>query len=266
MKETIQLINYFNKMSERGKIDKCFEESNKAEFLKHCKILSKANISLGEFLDRYTGLTYSKCYEIQVVPAIRQMIKSHKARTGTTRNITNTDPYLRHKIEVAEKVTGKYSMVELIDELDIDGDNAGDGRARLTDNEIELRKNILVRKLKSLYPTGKIDKDFIKQHPDLYEELKLVSNRKGYESMDDFLKAEGFFRERFHERVIDSVFYLSEGDLRFYNFNGVSPECLTEWGLKELEPSEYIGVYNKLIALGNDHMQFRNENPYYLGE
>ena len=155
-------------------------------------------------------------------------------------------------------------MVDLVEELNIIGDNTGNGRAQLTNKEIGERRNLLLEKLKRLYPTGQIDKDFIKQHPDVYEELKLVSNRFGYSSMDAFLTVEGFHRESFHTRTMDSVFYLSEGDLNFYHFGLVNPQQLKEWGLKKLEPAEFIGVYNKLIALGNDHMQCRNENPEFM--
>lgn len=264
--EIVALIEYFNKMARKGKIDKCFEPDNQREFLKHCKTLSSVGMSLDEFLSKYTGLTFTKCYEIKVVPAIKQMIRSHQARTGTTRKITVTDPYLRHKIEVAQNETGKYSMVELLDELNIIGDNLGDGRAHLSAREVRERRTRLVSKLKELYPSGQIDKDFIKAHPEEYAEAKLIFNRFGFSSMDEFLNSEGFSRERSHQRVMDSVFYLSERDLRYYSLSYINPETLKEWGLKELEPADYIGVYGKLIALCGDHMQFEEENPIIFGK
>ena len=264
--EIRQLIEYFNGMAKNGRIDACFKEVNQKEFLRHCKILSKSGVSLDKFLTDYTGLTFSKCYEIQVVPAVEYMVNMHKAKTGTTTNITHTDPYLRHKIEIAEKATGKYSMVELVKELNINGDNEGRCRDHLTENEILMRRNVLLRRLKTLYPSGIIDKDFIKEHPAEYEDLKLVSNRSGFANMDAFLNTAGFKRERFHESARQAVVYLSEGDLNFYHFNQVSPERLKSWGLKELEPSNFIGVYNKLIALGNDHKQLGDEDDCVLGK
>lgn len=258
--EFVQLIEYFNNMECDGKIDRCFEEENQRKFLKMSKLLSRANVSLSEFLEEYTGLTYSKCYEMRVVPAVTHMIYAHQVKNGTTKNITHTDPYLRHKIEVAQRVTKKYSMVDLIEELKIKGDNLAEGRSQLSESEIAARRKRLVYKLMELYPDHCIDEQFISQHPADYEELKLISNRCGFNSMDEFLESNGFHRMRSHSSPVQSVIYLSEGDMDFYNFKGISPSLLSELGLRELPPAEFIGVYNKLISKGLDHSQFEHKN------
>ena len=262
--EIIELAEYFNKMAVNDNIDRCFDAENHREFLKKCKILSRANMTLGEFLDKYMGFTYSKCYEARVVPAVAHMLTSHLLRHGTTRNITNTDPYLRHKIEVAQKLTKKYSMVDLIEELKIRGDNLAGGRSQLSETDIITRKSILLKGLRVLYPNGQIDADFIAKHPAEYEELKLISRRCGFDNMDDFLKDNNFQRERFHTTVMNSVIYLSESDLEFYSFQSIRPALLEDLELRELQPSEFIGVYNKLIAQGLDHSQFEHKKK--LGE
>ena len=262
--EIIELAEYFNKMAVDDNIDRCFETENHREFLQKSKVLSRANISLEEFLDKYMGFKYSKCYEARVVPAVAHMLNSHYLKHGTTRNITHTDPYLRHKIEVAQKLTKKYSMVELIEELKVKGDNVVGGRSQLTESEIVARRKILLEKLKAYYPDGCIDEDFIRQRPTEYEELKLIAYRCGFASMDEFLNSNGFHRERFHTTVMESVVYLSESDLEFYNFENIQPELLNDLQLKELQPAEFIGVYNKLISQGLDHSQFENKKK--LGE
>ena len=242
------LKEYFVAHSEDGKIDNCFSEENRESFLKTCKLLDKARISLDEFLKTYTNLTYTKCFSGDAVRIVRQMILSYKGKHGTTRRITDNDPYLRHKIEIAQKVTGCYNMVDLLKVLDIAGDNLGEGRKNLTISEISARHNSLLKTLGNLYPNHVIGKSFIHQHPDLYEELKLVSSRFDKNlNIDQYLNQFGFTRESAHEKSNDTIIYVSERDLYSYGFGELTKERLDECNLKHLEPQKYFGEYNKLI-------------------
>lgn len=264
--EIIELRRYFNKMAKNGNIDSCFEEKNQEEFLEKCKILQKANISLSDFLRTYTPLSYTPCYSVKTVPAVSHMLKAHMRRYGTTRNITKIDPYLRHKIEVVQKLTGKYSMLNLINFLHVNGDNTGEGRIQLSESEIRTRRVGLIKRLGNYYPDKFIDENFIKDHPADYEELKFISGRCGFDNMDSFLNSEGFTREVSHTRKAENVIYLSAKDLGYYSFYTMSSTGFMDLELKELNPAEYIGVYNKLIAQGLDSSQFLDSSGSYYGE
>ncbi len=264
--EIIDLIAYFNSKAIDGKIDACFKEENQKEFLEKTSILEKANKSVSDFLSTYTNLTYSKCYSVQPVPAVVQMLKSYMNRYGTTRQITTQDPYLRHKIEVVQKITGKYSMLDLINFLHINGDNTREGRSTLSESEITSRSKALLFKLELFYPDKHIEEDFIKLHPEEYEELKLISSRCGFKTMDDYLNSNGFTRAASHTRRAEDVFYISEQDFNYYKFYAMDSHNYKALELTELNPVDYIGVYNKLIALGLDSSQFKQVNGAYYGE
>ena len=264
--EIAELITYFNSKAVDGKINACFEQENQKEFLEKCKILEKANMSVFEFLSTYTNLTCAKCYAVQPVPAVVQMIKAYMQQYGTTRNITTQDPYLRHKIEVVQKITGKYSMLDLINFLHINGDNGRDGRAQLIESEVKTRSKVLLAKLNTYYPSKHIDEDFIKNYPEDYEELKFISRRVGFKTMDEYLNSNGFDRAISHTRKIDNVFYISDHDYDYYKFFSMTPGKYAELELTELNPADYIGVYNKLIAQGLDSSQILRQNGSYYGE
>lgn len=246
------ITNYFKKHSKNGLIDECFDYRNQDEFIKVSRLLARANMSVDEFLKNFTNLSYTKCYSAQTVPAVTQMILAYKAKHGTTRRITDNDPYLRNKIEVAQKLTGQYTMSDLVKFLDIVGDNLGDGRSAISESELHTRHRVLLDKLTKLYPSGVIDKDFINQHSDLYLELELLSRRYGKTSKDEYLKKYGFKRESSHERNVADVIYLSEDDLKCYKFGSASIDILKRCNLQELEPLNYFGVYNKLVFNGYD--------------
>lgn len=266
-KEIKEISDYFKNHSTDGIIDECFSVSNQKKFTEICRLLARANLTVDDFLKEYTNLTFTKCYSANVVPTVKQMILSYKRRYGTTRKITDVDPYLRNKIDVAQKLTGQYSMIELLKYLNIEGDNAGDGRQSLSLSELKSRQKTLFEKLSELYPNGKISKDFIKTQPELYEEVKLLSSRFKFENFNDFLNANGFVRESSHDRVVDDSLYLSTCDLYNYGFNELSQQELDECNFKELDPLKFFGVYNKLIYASLDSSTvFKKKDTSGLGE
>ena len=248
------LIDYFNSMAESENIDKCFELANQESFLACCKLLSKANLSLDDFLKTYTNLDYTKCYSAEIVPAVKQMVLSYKERFDTTTRIREYDPYLRSKIDAAERYVGKYTIRDLLNYWQIPNDNQMDGRNSLTLIELGRRQDYVIEKLKELYPDGVIEEEFIKKHPEMYEELKLLSNRLYQCGIDEFLRKFGFVRIRSHAQSAENVIYLSSRDILRYGFSQMNPNDLDECNISTLSPSSYFGVYNKLVSQKMDSL------------
>lgn len=264
--EISSLVSYFKSMSEDGRIDKCFEIENKESFEQACKILAKARISLDEFLKKWAGLTYTKCYSADIVPATKQMVLSYKERFKTTRKIRENDPYLRSKIDAAERCVGRFTLKELLKYMEVPHDNDINGRNSLTLIDLSSRESFLIDKLKELYPKGIIEKDFIKKYPALYEELKLLSNRIGGCGIDKYLRRFGFVRESFHSQASENVIYLSERDMSHYGFFKMPPQDFEDCRISELNPRDYFGVYNKLISQGLDGLGQFYKHSCNLGE
>ncbi len=250
--EVANLIDFFKFHAKDGKIDSCFEIENKKEFMEVCKVLAKANMSVSEFLKKWTDLTYSRCYSVDIVPAIKQMVGAYRTKHGTTQKITDYDPYLRSKIESAERVVGKYTIKDLLNYLKVQHDNSGDGRLELSPDELKVRESFLIKKLQLMYPDGVISKSFIELNPLLYEELKLLANRLGNGNINNYLDRFGIKRTSFHKQESENVFYLSERDITFYGFHEMLPEDFDECNVSELNPRDYFGIYNRLITQNQD--------------
>lgn len=245
------LGKYFKSMAdEAGNIDKCFDADNQESFLEKCRLLYRARVRLNDFL-KLMGLTYTKCYSAEAVPAVTCMINSYKEKFGTTKGITYKDPYLRNKIEFVQALTRKYSMIEVNKVLGIKGDNE-DGKNNLDEFDIAVRRDKLLTKLENLYPTKIINKYFIVNYPGLYDELKFLTNRLGFNNMNEFLANYGFVRESFHVTNPENLISLSERDLKWYDFQYLSSDEIEKCNFKELDPVRFFGIYNKLISIGLD--------------
>ena len=264
--EVFGLVSYFKSIAEDGKIDRCFDANNQQVFLKACSLLAKANLTLDEFLKKWTNLTYTKCYSADIIPATRQMVLSYKEKHGTTTRIRDLDPYLRSKLDAAERVAGKYSVRELLTHWQIQNDNDINCRNSLTIVDLAERELFIISRLKKLYPNGMIDKDFIKEHTDLYEEIKLLSNRLGATGINDYLQRFGFSRESYHAQASENVIYLSSRDLQYYGFDEMVPIDYDECQISELNPRDYFGVYNKLVVQGMDSIGLLQKHSKKLGE
>ncbi len=264
--EISKLESFFKRHAKNGKVDDCFLEENKQEFLNACKLLQRAGIGLETFLSMQLNFSYSKCYSAQVVPATKQMVVAYRDRHSTTMHITDLDPYLRSKIETAEKIAGKYTIRELLDYLKVSNDNTGEGRSALTMPDLLAREKIFFKALEHYYPNHIVDKNFIKSHSELYEELKLLSSRLENGLIEQYLNKRGFARERFYGKSSESVFYLSERDMKYYGFDTMSSQDFIECDIEELNPKDYFGVYSKLIAQGLDGPGTSSKNQGALGE
>lgn len=264
--EISALASYFKSKALAGKVNSCFDIENQKEFMEVCKLLSKANMTVDEFLKKYTNLTYTKCYSAEIVPAVKQMVLAYQERFGTTTKIRELDPYLRSKIDAAERAVGRYTVKSLLNYWEIPNDNTLEGRSSLTRSELETRERGLFENLNKLYPDGVIDKNFISEHVDLYEELKLLSNRLFQCGIDEYLKKYGFVRQSSHAQASESVIFLSEADLKHYGFGEMPPLDFDECNISELNPKDYYGVYNKLVWQGLDSLGLAAKHAAEKGE
>ena len=260
------LVAFFESKAIAGKINSCFDTENQKDFLEVCKLLAKANMTVDEFLKKYTNLSYTKCYSAEIVPAVKQMVLSYQERFDTTTKIREFDPYLRSKIDAAERAVGKYTIRDLLNYWRIPNDNTWEGRNSLTRADLEVRERGLVEKLNEFYSNGVIEKDFIKTHLDLYEELKLLSNRLYQCGIDEYLRKLGFVRQSSHSQASESVIFLSEADLKYYGFNDMAPLDFDECEIAELNPRDYFGVYNKLVWQGLDSLGLAAKHAAEKGE
>lgn len=260
------IVAFFESKAIAGKINSCFDTENQKDFLEVCKLLAKANMTVDEFLKKYTNLSYTKCYSAEIVPAVKQMVLSYQERFDTTTKIREFDPYLRSKIDAAERAVGKYTIRDLLNYWRIPNDNTWEGRNSLTRADLEVRERGLVEKLNEFYSNGVIEKDFIKTHLDLYEELKLLSNRLYQCGIDEYLRKLGFVRQSSHSQASESVIFLSEADLKYYGFNDMAPLDFDECEIAELNPRDYFGVYNKLVWQGLDSLGLAAKHAAEKGE
>lgn len=264
--EISMICAYFESKAIAGKINSCFDVESQSEFLEVCKLLAKANLTVDEFLKKYTKLTYTKCYSAEIVPAVKQMVLSYQERFDTTTKIRENDPYLRSKIDAAERAVGKYTVRDLLNYWDIPNDNTLEGRNCLSREVLEAREEYIIERLKEYYPDGVIDKNFISEHLDMYEELKLLSNRFFQCGVDEYLKKFGFVRQSSHSQASESVIFLSETDLKFYGFDRMKPLDFDECNISELNPRDYFGVYNKLAWQGLDSLGLASKHISQKGE
>jgi hypothetical protein len=223
-------------------------------------------MTVDEFLKKYTNLTYTKCYSAEIVPAVKQMVLSYQERFDTTTKIREFDPYLRSKIDAAERAVGKYTVRDLLNYWKIPNDNTWEGRNSLTKSDLEVRERALIDNLNKFYPDGVIDKNFISEHLDLYEDIKLLSNRFFQCGIDEYLRKLGFVRQSSHAQAAESVIFLSETDLKHYGFNQMSPLEFDECNISELNPKDYFGVYNKLVWQGLDSLGLAAKHAAEKGE
>lgn len=264
--EISALVTYFESMAIAGKINSCFDVENQKGFMEACKLLSKANMTVDEFLKKHTNLTYTKCYSAEIVPAVKQMVLSYQERFDTTTKIRDFDPYLRSKIDAAERAVGKYTVRDLLNYWKIPNDNTWEGRNSLTRSDLEVRERALIDNLNKFYPDGVIDKNFISEHLDLYEDIKLLSNRFFQCGIDEYLRKLGFVRQSSHAQAAESVIFLSETDLKHYGFNQMAPLEFDECNISELNPKDYFGVYNKLVWQGLDSLGLAAKHAAEKGE
>ena len=256
----IEMMNYFKTHAKQGKIDNCFDNENKKEFLEICDILAKAGMTVQQFLDKYKfltnnkSLTYSKCYSAQIIPTVKKMILAYKKRNNSTVGIDDRDPYLRHKIETLENFVGVFNIKDLLQFLFIDSDNEGYGRPTLQIEELKNREICFFYTLENLYPNKQIPEDFINTQPELYNMLRFLADRLCCGDKDAYLKNFGFTRMSSHARQQHNVIYLSEADLKFYEIEDVDHASC---GIHELDPKDFFETYNKLISLGKDSTEVR---------
>lgn len=255
--QSIEIIkSELNTIAKNGNIDAIFSSKYEKYFKNLCAKLKLAGYTFDRFINEYTDFRYTLCFKADILPAVKQMVKSYYDRNGTSTGITNKDPYLRYKIETAQNVSGCFTTKELFEFFGIKTENF-DNNHKLSQAELDARQKKLFQTLAELYPDKIIKKGFATKYDRLYDELSLLSRRFGYNNMNAYLTDNGFSRivdKKSNEKYI----YLSECDLNNYEFISDCQSIeeidkrLKEFGICYIDPYENLGIYKRLIYDGLD--------------
>ncbi len=250
---------------EKGLVDSIFSSRNEVDLNKLLSMIGERGISFDDFASKY-GVKYTKCYEMDSVPTVLQMIMHYYRSMATFRGITRNDPYLRQKIDTVEKHTSNYSLGSYLELFGIQHDSLDNGQG-VTGAELKLRESLLSDALSLVYKDGVISAGFLKKHPDLYEECLNLSARKGYDSVDSYLASLNFSRvKQYDKKASGHVITLTERDLKHYgiwpSFAGAEIENVVErYGMKLADVEHNRALYNKLVALKEDCTKHKNKKP-----
>lgn len=259
--EMERIVAELNSIAENGNIDVIFSSKYEAYFKELCARLKIAGYTFERFVSNHTSLDYTYCFKADVLPAVKQMIKSYQKKYGSTRKIDTLDPYLRYKCEVAQEVAGIYTMSGLVEHFGIDGDNLDQEKRTLSMDEIITREKILFTQLEKMYPDKVIPERFTVDNDRLYDELAMIANRRGFKNVNDYLVSKGFSRNITYKKKVDRSIYLSERDIINYGFlEGVEHvELAEQWlasqGITLADPYENLGVYRRLAYEKKDSSQ-----------
>ena len=157
-------------------------------------------------------------------------------------------------------MTGIHATKELFDYLHIENDNVSHIAKTMSLTEIARKEKSVVDQLTQLYPSKKIDGNFATQHEKLYDDLQLLTERLGFDTINDFLAKHGFSRENAYAKG-DRIIYLSERDLLYYHFATSTDsqeeimERFKECGIAEVDPYENLKIYRRLGLNKQDSTQ-----------
>ena len=258
--EMKRIVAELESIAVNGYIDVIFSPKYETYFKELCARLKVAGYTFDEFISRHTSLDYTYCFSAEIIPAITQMAHSYYRKHGTTVGITEKDPYLRNKIDVAQEVSGVYTIGGLMDHLGIDSDNYENDRSTISREELNYRERKLIARLDELCPDKIIRSAFATKNERLYDEIAFLARRFGFSNINDYLAARGFAREIDYDRKAPRCFYLSERDIEFYEFlRGCEHiECaeafLAEKGVRKVDPYSNLGVYRRLAYEKRDYL------------
>lgn len=256
--ENIEVIRAeLSSIAESGNIDVIFSKKYEPYFKNLCSRLKLSGYTFDRFINEHTNLTYTMCFKADIIPAVKQMVLHFKSMYGTTRGMTERDPYLRNKVEAAQSVAGLYTTKELFELFGIDTDSPDNSARVLSKDELIHRDKVLVAELARIYPDGMMQKGFATNYNKLYTELTILYKRLGYEKIDDYLADRGIVRV-VDKKSTETCVYLSERDLYKYEFlkGCQTPEEIDErlksFGISLVGPYENLGIYRKLAYEGQD--------------
>ena len=246
----IELKNLY--ADENGNIDSIFSEKNKADLKKLLSALSERGISFEQFVTK-NGLNYTRCYEVDSVPAVLRMIESYYTMFGTYQGITANDPFLRQKIDTVEKQEGIFNLSDFLLKYGIEND-VFDNCQMINENELKLREKQALAKIEKLYPQGVIEEGFSKKNGELYEELLRIAKRRGFSSLDDYLASVNCSRIKNHDkRASSETIVLTEHDMFHYGLLrfGENPnfeEAIKQYRIKLADVERFRVYYQNLVA------------------
>ena len=255
---------------ENGFIDALFLERNKKDLKRVLDILYERGITFEQFASK-NGLNYTRCYRLDSEPAVLQMIESYKITHGTYQGITTNDPYLRQKIDTVEKHTSNFSLAGFLSAHGIDND-AFDNGQMLTPTELLIRESSFFTKLAELYPDGVIQEGFLKDQPKLYEDGLRLASRKGFKSLDEFLRTAGFSRRKVYDKPESMpTIVLTERDMQHYGLlygtDVVSLDAsISRYNIQVVDVENARVYYQKLVAERQDSSRLSEKNRPGMGE
>ena len=255
---------------ENGLIDSLFLEKNKTYLKRVLDILSERGISFEQFASK-NGLNYTRCYRLESEPAVLHMIENYRITHGTYQGITTKDPYLRQKIDTVEKHTTKFSLAGFLSAHGIEND-AFDNGQMITQTELDSREALFFTKMIELYPDMVVGAGFLKQQGKLYEEGLRLASRRGCKSLDEYLHAAGFSRQKTYDKPLSMpTIVLTERDLSNYGFvYGTDVAALADivekYGLQVVDVENAKTFYQKLVAERQDSSRLESKKRGTMGE
>ena len=246
---------------ENGYVDSLFAEKNSEDLTKLLKMLSERKISFEQFASK-NGIKYTRCYSLSSVPATIFMVENYEIKNGTFRGITNNDPYLRLKIDVAEKHDGTYDLRALVEKSSSAKNDVFDNGQKMTKSDIIGRETSLIYILNQICPDGIVDSEVFKTHPKLYNECLNLAARRGCASIDEYLAGHKFVRKKLQvPRTREKVIILTERDLDYYGFTkgekSVVEQNIRDFNIVHAPVENNRAVYENLVANHQDSSRYK---------
>lgn len=257
-----------------GNIDKIFLPENKEILKELIFALNNSNISFEKFMEM-TGMSYTRIYRLEPLSAVKHMLKQYYDKYKTFTDITTNDPFLRKKIDVAEEISNKHSLNELLELLGLPT-MAGESFKHVPSNYLQNREEKLINSLNEEFPDKVVPEKTYKTHERLSDEIIYMAKRKGFDYADDYLESIGFKRNSKQKiKLSEAKFLMTEDDLIRYNFveeDNVKyfEEIAKSNGGEIASVEQNYSTYSMLLFgekyNGKNKADYRNlEKPKYFG-
>lgn len=258
--EMKRIVAELESIAVNGNIDEIFSPKYETYFKELCARLKLAGYTFDEFVNNCTNLSYTYCFSAEIIPAITQMAKRFYQRYETTVGITEKDPYLRNKMDVAQEVAGVYTVGGLMEFLGIESDNYDNDKSIISETDLLRRERRLFATLEELCPDRIIPPSFATKNDRLYDEIAFLARRFEFSNINEYLKERGFLRQIDYDRKAPRCYYLSERDLMYYGFfDGCEhaemvESYLADKGVRRIDPYTNLGIYRRLAYEKRDYL------------
>lgn len=249
-KHTSKILSF---KDENNNIDKIFSSENKEFLSTLISDLKTARLSFDEWIRKECGVNYSRIYSLDPKSAVRHMLSQFINKFETTAHFRTNDPYLESKLKTLKNAAGIYSINDLLISLGI---YPKDNTKNRPMNKIELkaREERLIYNLSSLCPSKIIPQNLRNIDRKIEDEILLLANRKGFKTVNEYLKSIGFQREIDSQiELRKSKIMLTDKDLIRYNFVSIEEIdnfelCGEQYQAKILEVENNLSNYIFMIS------------------